>query len=359
MFVNHQIWIGLLFNAKANERFAYNQWKRIVVFLQLTMCHGLFQLARHVFSYGMEKIPTPSGLSTRLVTQYLLGLMVQIEDIAAYQFLRQSFHRDCSPDKCGKPINVKYSYSRMFVLIREMEKCLLSLPYEAHRHYFQGYTFLYKTFTKVLDVHDEKDKTWITLAKSSFDLALISWEKDSFDGMYIDLHYIQSILQKANIEDVMIESSFSSLTNMHNNFDASSTCFRMVLLHYYWGNAFLTVSPLSFAQTAYNVYCKTTCSVGYRAMLLKKCLGQLEYGLAGHSDREPDFPNIGYMHPRNTDLIDIAEKYWKIEKGDWDLNNCTITEILSSRDLLSDSIECQELYVFGADIIRKMIEPRI
>lgn len=354
MTLDHEIWIDLLLHAKLSEKYAYNKWRRIVVFMNLAVHHGMFQLSRQVLSYGLEQIPASSSLYYRLTTLHLQSLMAQIENIAAYQYLRQSFHRDCTRDNCDKPLNVKYSFPRMMVLIRDMEKCVQSLPCEAHRYYFQGYIYLYKTFTKVLEPHCDRDKTLMQMAKSSFDLALQTWPRDSVDAMYIDCHNMQTSLDKCTLEDTMIEQSYSALTNMHYNVEAANTCFRTVLLYYYWGDEYLTFSANSYAETAYKVYCRMTQHRGYRIVLLGTCSRHLEYGMQRHSDQEPDFPPLRCVNAVNSSLNESAENYWKMEKGELQVKTNNV--FLTRQHLLSSCLEYQHLYAFGEDTINKLID---
>lgn len=352
MALHEDTWIALLLSAKQNDKYIHQKWRRIVTFHQLLVHHGLFDLERAVFTFGEKHIPSSSGLYVQLMTQHLYALMARIENIAGFQYLRQTFHEMCNPSTCGKPALVQYSFAFSDMLIREMEKIIPLLWNKAHRHYFQGYVYLYKSFGPPLNTPTDQDKVYLDLAKSSFELTLLAFETDppSSSAMAKDLMYIRASLKKLDVDDDSIKDAYSALTNMKYNEGAAQTCFRVLLLFYYWGYTSATTPPPSFAYSAYLLYTKTTACSGYRKALMLACKDAMLH----HSDEDPDYPPVGCMSISNNALKEKAANYWKIEMGEMPLN--IPVSLKTSEQLLANQVQCQELYAYGADIVNSLIQ---
>lgn len=355
MSLYSDVWIRLLCSARQKDEFIYHKWRRIVTFHSLLVHHGLFDLEYTVFCYARDHIPSASTFHTRLLTQHLQSLMAQVENIAGFQFLRQTFHETCDARTCGKPPLLEFSFARSANMIRDMEKILQYLPTDAQRHYFQGYVYLYKSFGSVLNVPTEKDKTYLELAKSSFELATLETDCTTPTALVKDLLFMRASLKNLDIDDVTIEESFSALTNTKYNIEAANTCFRVLLLFYYWGNTCVRTPPVAFADTASRAYKKSTAYTGYRIDLIGVCQRQLNFGVFEHSeDAESDFPPVECMSVSNGDFKTNVENYWKMEMGH--LPNSPINCCTTSQQLLSNFNECRELYAFGAQIVTNLIQ---
>lgn len=354
MSLDPSIWVALLVNAKLKQEHMWQQWRRIVVFHNLLVHHGLFPLERSVFIYGSEHIPSGSNLYTQLAIQHIHALMAQIENIAGFQFLRQTFHEHCNPRTCGKPIIVKYSFAHSSTLIREIEKCIQALHNQGHKQYFQGYVYLYKSFGTVLNVPSETDKIYLEMAKSTFELATLESEIEWSSAMWKDLCCMRSILKNLDVNDVSVKDAFAGLTNARYNTEAANTCFRIVLVFYYWGNVCVKSPPVSFAETAHRAYCKTTRHVGYRIGLLQAVVNQLNLGLLEHTEEEPDYPPTSCMSATNNHLEASVQVYWRRELGQ--LPTYDENTITTSQDLLEQAVQCQELYAFGAQTVIELIQ---
>lgn len=353
MVRNPDIWIQLLHSAQQKDKYIYHKWRRIVTFHQLLVHHGLFDLERTVFAYGEKCIPSNSGLHMMLLTQHVNALMAQVENIAGFQYVRQTFHEFCNPRTCGKPALVQYSFSYSAMLIREMEKIIPLLWDEAHRHYFQGYVYLYKSFGPPLDSPTEKDTTYLEMAKSSFDLALLGFENTaSTSAMLKDLRFVRAGLKKLDVDDDAIIDSYSAMTNMKYNIGSGQTCFRMMLLFYYWGYTSASAPPASFAYSAYKLYRITAECSGYRAKLMLDCQETLEQH--DEHDSDLDFPRVSVMSVSNNDLKEKVKNYWATETGQLPMGDAVLAK--TSEQLLSNNVECQELYAFGAAVINSLIE---
>lgn len=357
MSLSPEVWIKLLNSAKQSEQYNYNKWRRIVTFQKLLVHHGLFDLEKAVFTHGSEHIPSSSNFRMQLMTLHIYALMAQVENIAAFQFLRQTFHQKCNAKTCGKPTLMKYSLTYASLLVREMETIIPSLRNEAHRHYFQGYVNLYKSFGPVLDVPTDREKTYLEMAKASFELATLEFESISTPcAMLKDLLFIRAALKKLDVDDVSVQDSFSALTNMRFNIDAAHTCFRILLLFYYWGDVCVNTPPTSFAETACKVYKKTTVHSNYRVALLEACEKHLSFGMFEHCEEDTDYPLVGCMSVSNGNFREQVEKYWKTEIGQLPLvpEHCWT----SSEQLLADETDmhCESLFSFGVEIIQLLIQ---
>lgn len=350
MSIHPEYWIKLLNSAKQSEQYKYNKWRRIVTFQKLLVHHGLFDLEKTVFAHGSEHIPQSSSFRMQLMTLHIYALMAQVENIAGFQFLRQTFHQRCNAKTCGKPTLIKYSLTYAALLVREMETIIPSLRNEAHRHYFQGYVNLYKSFGPVLDVPTEKEKTYLEMAKASFELATLEFESiTSPCAMLKDLLFVRAALKKLDVDDASIQDSFSALTHMMYNIDAAHTCFRILLLFYYWGDVCVNTPPRSFAETACKVYKKTTAHSNYRVALLEACERHLSFGMFEHCEEDADYPPVGCMTVSNGHLQEQVEKYWKTEIGQLPSvpENCWT----SSEQVLNVHPYFENLYAFGLQIV--------
>lgn len=354
MSQNPDVWISLLRSARQIDQYSHHKWKRTVTFHSLLVHHGMFDLERIVFNEMAEQIPSNSSFHTQLLIQHLYALMAQVENIAAFQFVRQVFHQDCNAKTCGKPLFMDYSFAQADILIREMEKVLQYLPNETQRHYFHGYTYLYKSFGSVLNVPTEKDKTYLELAKASFELATLECDSTALTAMEKDLVFVRANLKNLDIDALTIQQSFSALTNSRYNMETANTCFRVVLLFYYWGNECVKSPPIHFADAAHKTCAKTTAYNGYRMALISACQSQLNFGLLEHTDEETDYPPIGCMSVPNVDLKEKLENYWKLETGQMQTN--ILDYWTTSQQVLSNYQDCQELFAFGAQIITTLIQ---
>lgn len=241
--------------------------------------------------------------------------------------------------------------------MRQMEQLIHLLPESDYRHYFQGYTYLYKSFGSVLDVSTEKDKTYLDLARSTFELAALEAADDhstSIDAMWTDLLFIRASVKKVGIENISIEGTFSEMTNMRFNMETANTCFRLLLVYFYWGIGIACdkTPPISFAETAYRAYKKTTAYRGYRAGLLEASYNHLNMGMLEHCEQETDYPLVECMEATSEELKHAVAQYWKTETGELMLVKGTLG---TCEQLLFNSHECQELYAFGAQIITELI----
>lgn len=353
MSLHFDVWLNLLYNAQKTDKYIHDKWRRIVIFHRLLTHHGLFDLEKIVFSYGFTHIPSGSSIRSQLLMQHLYALMSQVENIVGFQFLRQTFHESCDKRECGKPAYTQYSFVYASTLLREMEKVIQVLPNQTVRHYFQGYVLLYKSFGSVLNVPTEKDKMYLEMAKASFELATLESEGiGASNAMWKDLELMRAVVKNVPIDNTTIEEAYSMLTNMRYNNEAANTCFRILLLHFYWGIGLGPSPPVSFAEAAYRVYKQTTAYSGYRIGLLEACHNYLNLGMLAHGQREIDYPAVDCMSSSNQDLNSNVEAYWRMEMEQL----ATGTPCVNSQQLLQNSTECQELYAFGKQIITYLIE---
>lgn len=352
MSLHFDVWINLLYNAQKTDLYIHDKWRRIVVFHRLLTHHGLFDLEKMVFSYGFNHISSGSTIHSQLLMQHLYALMAQVENMMGFQFLRQTFHESCDKRTCGKPVYAQYSFVYASTLLREMEKIVQLLPNQTVRHYFQGYVHLYKSFGSVLNVPTENDKMYLEMAKASFELASLESEGiGASNAMWKDLEFMRAIVKNVPIDISTIEDAYSMLTNMRYNNEAANTCFRILLLFFYWGIGLDASPPVSFAEAAYRVYKQTTAYSGYRIGLLEACHKYLNFGMLAHGEQEMDYPSVDCMSSCNQDLNSSVEAYWKTEMEQLASGTCATTQ-----QLLYNSTECQELYAFGKQIITHLIE---
>lgn len=360
MSLKEDWWLDFLLKAQEYDYFIYNKWRRVVVFHNIATHHGLFDMEKKVFLYGLDNIPMGSGFRMQLLTQHIQALMAQIENNAAYQFLRIVYHENCNSHTCEKPIYYQYSYAKNMSLITEMEQCLHQLPEEGHRHYFQGYAYLYKTWNSVFDDPNERDHSFMKGAMALFDLAELDLADAEMSAIKKDLELIREALKKRFMCDESICESYSAMTNMDFNVEAANTCFRIALVDMYWTNIITGAKAPMLCQTAHKCYKKSTMYRGYREMLLLACYRYLELGIIGHdSDGAPeeDYPPIECM-TASQELIESVNAYWTSEmqcepKQTLFTKKCELT----SFSILENSQECMELYAFGADIFSKLVEP--
>lgn len=96
-------------------------WRRLHAFQVLLNKQGMFELESEVYLTAKSLFVKCSEFYPPFLIQHLTGLMMQIEDNLAFQYVRQNFHNNCA-NFCEKDPCLKQSFAATQKLLGQIDK---------------------------------------------------------------------------------------------------------------------------------------------------------------------------------------------------------------------------------------------
>lgn len=308
-FLRLSIEIRALENA---QQFCFNVehlWKRIIVFHDLLVIRGFFNLEDRVFEKALCVVPFGTDYYYTLLKQHLSSLMHQTENILLYQHGRQMFHSKCDPKSCTKIFRVEFSLLKVESLIRSIDFWSRDVEDIGARDYYSAYVQVYtsmKTEKKNLD----KINTHLTQG-NLFLSGAIERMRNSVDH-YKDAKIMKMFLSKTPFTIETVIEMYSQSTHLRYNNGGMETLFRLFLVAKYQ-NSFHQPNLPALQKALLEYHKKFTHDRGYRRDLIVKCCEVQEMC---HSDGDvfTDFPQVDICLEKELLYDTAAVRYWNNEE---------------------------------------------
>lgn len=289
-------------------------WKRLLMLHDLLIHWGFFKLEKEVFDKGLEIIPVKTDHYYLLVKQHLKGLMHQAENIALYQYARQTFHRDCDESKCKKSFTYDYSFLKMEDLQRSIDIWSRELVDPNERQYFSGYVHFYAALRT-----DPNDLTPLLrhLKQAQLYFEQCSDKKSTnYTDLSLDANIVGTYLDsKLTFNMERMVGHFSDLSHLKYNVEGSNTLCRLLLLSSYFGQHFNSI-PLKMFQNLFRTYyANATKTMGYRKDILDYLADAIQWNHQTNNPREwSDLPDVNDCFAKEVGNLQTLEMFWKDEE---------------------------------------------
>jgi hypothetical protein len=289
-------------------------WQRLLVFQDLLVHWGFYNLEREVFEKGRDIIPKNTIYYYKLIRQHLKAVLHYAEDIALFQHIRQAFHAECDDERCDKPDYIEYSFLAVERLAFEIDKYSRELRTVRERAYYSGYVHYLLGFRT-----DSMDLSWI---EKHFQQAVMYFDQSTYkkqimgDERMIDATIMSTYLKK-NTTTVFdkITKAFAELTHMQHNMEGANVLHRMLVMQSYFGMHYYAISERSFARRVFEYYKKATHNKGYRMAMLELMIESSDWS---HMEDNPtnidDMPLLGDCLTLEENVAGEVREFWKVER---------------------------------------------
>lgn len=329
-------------------------WQRIIVFQGILLHNGMFDVEKEVFDMSAAIMVQSSSFYQSLLIQHMLGQLAQIENILAYQYVRQKFHSDCEAF-CKREPCINYTYEDCHQLIANIDMMSGKLRGSGYKEYFRGYANLYNSMTRhhshapgILPVNQ------MNMAIMYFDLARMLMKANN--PLYADLNMMINFLKRKFITVGYIEKYFAEIEMSKYSLGARRFLFRAMVITMYWDNKFQPFPLLLLSTHARDMDNKVTAGFSYRNSLVNSCV-KIHTLFFTHKENDSfeNYPSIKTVKDAT------AKMFWIRMYTSPDFSNVSkykpgpkesATEVVpSSESLLSKQRLAEQMYAFGYQII--------
>jgi hypothetical protein len=327
-------------------------WQRILVFQGILIHNGHFALEQQLFDSSSNIFIQSTMFFQTLLTQHMMGLLAQIENILAFQFVRRKYHQDCT-SSCIREPNFEYNFEEYNRLIVILDALASKLKMPGHKEYFRGYVYLYSTMMHVYKyVPSVLPQTQLTVAISCFEIAKIYMSKG--DAFSKDLYAISSFLKGKFLTFGFLDAYFSEREMSKYTLGERNFLFRAMIITMYWKNKFQPFPLLVISTQARNMDKQVTNGLSYRNNLLEACVNIHSDGIYHKNNRaDDDYPRV--TTPRDTDVsqfwtkLSTAKNFTLVSQ--YAVDEPTTTAIPSSSEALLKKTKLgEQIYAFGYQI---------
>jgi hypothetical protein len=274
-------------------------WQRLIVFQGILIHNGHFALEKEMFDSSSNMFVHSTIHIQTFITQHLVGLLAQIENILAFQYARQKFHEDCN---CNKEPILEYSFEECQRLIAKVDSLASKLRVPGRKEYFRGYVYLYST---MMQVHKHSPSVLsvnqFSLAVTFFDVAKQYMQES--DPYYLDLYLMSSFLKRKFVTIGYITKHFAEKEMSKYSVGAKNFMFRVMVITMYWENKFQPFPLLALCTQARDMDMQVTNGHSYRNPLLTacvKCCASSSTFYHKNSQTNEDYPPIKI--PKDTEV---------------------------------------------------------